>query len=126
MVAGYVTTYKFNRTKEQFVTGQFPLVCAYPSNIATEEYIAMPKQKIVTFAITLSGKVTANDGDTLENEILKMDEYLKNALETDLQWSQKITIVNIGTSRFQVLEDLIGETTFDVIISTGKFTVGTR
>ena len=126
MSTGYVRTWKFNRLKAQFTESQFPVVVAYPSSIDKEEYVAMPKQKIVNLIVTCSGKVMSTDGDALETEILKMDEYLKNALEADLQWDSGITIVNIGQSRFNLIEDTVGETTFDFIIATNKFTAGSR
>ena len=121
-----VKKWKFNRMEEQFLTSDFGLIIAYPLQIPAESFIAVPKQKMVDLTIQVFGKVYNTSGDLLEENILSMDEKIKNAIEKDLTLSGKGTISNIGLSSFNILGEGYAETSFQCIITSLRFTVGAR
>lgn len=122
---GTVKQWKFNRRTMQAQNMQFPMIMAFPTTL-TEEFITMPKGKLAYLTITVSGKISNGDGDTLEEELLAFDEKIKNVIETDLQLGGEVTIENIGPSSYYFLEDNIADTIFTVVITTDKFNAGTR
>ena len=125
-LAAYVKRFKFNRQEEVFKKADFPLVIMFPLSITEEEYIGIPKQKITKLTINVFGKVTSEKGDTLEDEMLTIDELIKNAVEKNLQITDKAIICNIGNSEFAYLDKEYAETNFQIVITLPRFTAGSR
>ena len=123
---GYIKTWQFNRKNIIWTVDQFPVAICYPARINIETYVAVPKQKMIEMVFMVSGKVTNTDPNTLELKIQEMDEKLKNACEFSLQLTNGATITNIGVSQFNWINDTIGETVFEVIVTSNRFTSGSR
>ena len=122
---GIVKTWKFNRKQIQLQNVTLPMIMCFPATLS-EEFITMPKGKLGYLTLTISGKITNGNPDTLEEELLAFDEKIKNVIETDLQLDGEVTIENIGTSNYYLLDDMVADTIFNVIITTKKFTAGLR
>lgn len=122
---GIVKTWKFNRKTIQLQNVAFPMIMCFPATLS-EEFITMPKGKLGYLTLTISGKITNGNPDTLEEELLAFDEKIKNVIETDLQLDGEVTIENIGTSNYYLLDDTVADTIFNVIITTQKFNAGAR
>ena len=125
-LSSYVTTFKFNNQPQAFDPQSYPICHCYNVRTEDEEFIGVPKKKLVKLIISCSGKARGENGDNLETEILKFDEYLKNAVESNLQLSGKATITKIGDSVFTPLDRTILETKFEIIATSQRFTAGSR
>jgi hypothetical protein len=125
-LAAYVTKFKFNRIAEQVQENAFPLLVAFVSKAIDEEYSTVPLRKFTTLQIIVSGKIKSS-GDTVESELLKFDEYIKNAIESDIQLGGKGTIVHMGDSEFNYLnDDGIAEVNITVNLKLVQFLAGSR
>jgi len=125
-VAAYVKRFKWNRQEEVFKQGSFPLLVAFPISVTEEEYIGIPKQKTAKLIINTFCKVYSPVGDTLETEMLHFDEMVKNAVEKNLQLTDKALICHIGDSTFAYLDKEYAEANFQIIIRLPRFTAGLR
>ena len=125
-LAAYTKRFKFNRQEEIFQAGFFPILVVFPISIVNEEYIGIPKQKIAKLTINVFGKVASESGDTLEEEMLHYDELIKNAIEKNLQLTDKAIICNIGDSELAYLDKEHAETNFRIVITLPRFTAGSR
>lgn len=125
-LTAYKKRYKWNRQEEIFKPGDFPLLIAFPINTVTEEHIGIPKQKLVDLKINIFCKVHSPSGDTLESEMLKFDEIVKNAIEKDLLLGGKAIDIKVGDSEFAYLDKEYAESNFRVDIKLPRFTAGSR
>jgi len=121
-----VKTFKYNRDEQAFQKKDFGVLIAFPTSIPDESFITVPRGKIVDLIISVGGKVANENGDSREDDIIKLDEAIKNAIEKDLTLGNKATIVNMGASSFNMLGDIYAETSFQVRISSLRFLVGAR
>jgi len=122
----YVKRFKFNRQEEIFKQGDFPLLIMFPKNTIKDVPLAMPKRKWVTLTVNVFCKVNKIKGDDLEDEMLKFDEYVKNAIEKDLLLGGKTCDIQMGDSSFDYLDKEYAESSFSVELVSPKFTQGSR
>lgn len=122
----YVKKFKFNRQEEIFKKADFPLLVAFPVRTTEEEPIGIPKQRLVKLRINVFAKVCHPSGDTIESELLKFDEYVKNAIEKDVLLAYKTINVFIGDSEFSYLDKEYAESNFTVDLYLPRFTAGSR
>lgn len=127
-LSAYITTFRFTRQEYQFSQNLFPIFVAFPISIveSVEGWVGVPKQKIVNLVVQVSAKVMKSDGEALETEILKADELAKNAVEANLQLTNKATIADVSDSSPAFLEKNVGDTTFTINIKVPRFTAGSR
>jgi hypothetical protein len=124
-LSAYKSRFKWNRVSENLNDNQYPLVVGYVERVTEEEFVGMPKRKICTLIVSLHGKVKGS-GDNLEHLALKMDELIKNAVESDLQLGGAATIEYLGDSEINYLDDNRAETLIQIQIKTVKFIAGSR
>ena len=128
-LASYVNVFKFNRQAKTFNTGDMPILLAYLSTETDEDFLGgMPKRKFAKINIEVHGKchLTTTDPDDLETELLVFNALIKNAIESDLQMSDSINLVKVGSSVFGWLSDTEAEVRINVSIQTKRFEAGSR
>lgn len=125
-LAAYVSTFKFNNQPAILDNSAYPMVHCFVTKIENEIHQAIPKRKFIDMRISCAGKIKNETPDNVLGEVLKLDEYIKNAIESNLTLSGKATFINIGDSEIRYLDDKFAESVFEVIIKSPLFTAGSR
>lgn len=124
-LTSYITTWKWTKEAIIISDAKCPLVKGWITDIQ-DEWIGVPKRKYFLMNIELHGLVKVKDPDDLETEKLKMSEYLKNALEADLEFAGGSTINYVGFSPFRNLDNTTAEISVGVQLMSKIFTAGQR
>ena len=131
-LSGYIKTFFYGGEEKVFENNDYPILHLKMPSIdepPEDSYVALPviKQNRLIFALDFKVWKKANDsGKSLILESLKADEYIKNAIESDLQLGGKANITRVSNTDFRYLDNYIREGSLTVELETPRFTAGSR
>jgi len=97
-LAAYAKTFIYGRKPFIFSPAEHPVFMAWPHRIPEDNYFTFPKRKMVKLEIVICGIIKNSDVNTREDEILKYDAIIKNAIENDITLGGKAIITNLGST----------------------------
>lgn len=129
VLSAYVSRWFFQKAPTQINQNDFPFVHAYPVAIQNDNFLSMPAHKTFDLVIEVSGKVFTTDTDK-ENFVgttLEFDRMLRNAIEgSDLNLTGYATIVAVGDTAFDVMDENVLDSKMTVVIRSRNFYAGSR
>lgn len=109
-----------------FDQSEYPLVIGDIIRIQEETWIGIAKRKWTHLIIEVHGKVYNSNVVSKIEDSFRLDRYIRNAIESDLQLGSNAIIVKVEDTIFTNLDDDIRQGVITVDITTKKFTAGSR
>lgn len=123
VLSNYVQKWKFNREANILSESKFPVFKSWIADI-NDEWKGVPKSKIAKIRVIIHTLVKS--GSDVEGEKLRMDEYVRNAIEADMTFAGGVTMNILGPTIFTNLSDDVVQGFLEVEVLSNRFTAGSR
>lgn len=125
-LSSYVSTWYLDSKPRILRQGDYPSIQIIDKGIIKERFIAYPRRKLTTLSVQIIVKVWNSDQEQLERNRLKLQEQVKDALESHIQLNGKCNNMYINEAVHKQLYNNCVSSKIDLEIDTIKFATESR